>query len=441
MSDRAALLAAILANPDEDTPRLVYADWLQEHGEPDRAEFIRVQVELARLRAAEGALPESFAHPVYGATGEGDDRVQFRYHRHHPPARIEFLRREAELLGRADNREKWESGLPKYAHDVTFRRGFVGAVRASLPQLLKEPGALWAHHPVEVLALGSASGRTTVAKVPRCAHLARVRELTFPRLGNSFPLLGPFARCPHLSGLRALDLNVGPLSAADALALASSEHLRPERLHFKWPEDAPRAAFTQLFHSPFAARLRELVPGCSEEWVLEELASAPLAELRALHLRAGCGDAGVAGLTRSPHIRQLVALSLSGDTFTDAGAEALAAWPGLASVRALDLSDTDLTGAGVEALVASPHFKAAYLNFFYTSAGDIGAAALARWPGLANVRVLNLQHAQVCDTGAIALARSPHWRDLRYLLLSNQTLRRAHEPLAARFGAELDVSG
>ena len=33
MDDRRALMAAILANPDEDTPRLALADWLQEHGD------------------------------------------------------------------------------------------------------------------------------------------------------------------------------------------------------------------------------------------------------------------------------------------------------------------------------------------------------------------------------------------------------------------------
>jgi uncharacterized protein (TIGR02996 family) len=43
-----ALLAAIWADPHDDTPRLVYADWLDEHGQPDRAEFVRVQCELAR---------------------------------------------------------------------------------------------------------------------------------------------------------------------------------------------------------------------------------------------------------------------------------------------------------------------------------------------------------------------------------------------------------
>jgi uncharacterized protein (TIGR02996 family) len=44
-----AFLQAILESPDDDTPRLVYADYLDEHGETDRAEFIRVQVALASL--------------------------------------------------------------------------------------------------------------------------------------------------------------------------------------------------------------------------------------------------------------------------------------------------------------------------------------------------------------------------------------------------------
>src|ERR1700732_3169589 len=52
MSDEAALLAAIRENPAEDTPRLVYADWLQEHDGGDRATFIRLQCEAARLSAA-----------------------------------------------------------------------------------------------------------------------------------------------------------------------------------------------------------------------------------------------------------------------------------------------------------------------------------------------------------------------------------------------------
>src|SRR4051794_488825 len=46
MSDRDALLAAIRQAPRDDAPRLVYADWLDENGDSDRAEFIRLQIEI-----------------------------------------------------------------------------------------------------------------------------------------------------------------------------------------------------------------------------------------------------------------------------------------------------------------------------------------------------------------------------------------------------------
>ncbi len=49
MNERDALLKAVCEYPDDDTPRLVFADWLQEHGEDDRAEFIRVQIEQTKL--------------------------------------------------------------------------------------------------------------------------------------------------------------------------------------------------------------------------------------------------------------------------------------------------------------------------------------------------------------------------------------------------------
>lgn len=46
MTDGDALLKAILAHPDDDTPRLIYADWLEERGDSARADLIRVQCEL-----------------------------------------------------------------------------------------------------------------------------------------------------------------------------------------------------------------------------------------------------------------------------------------------------------------------------------------------------------------------------------------------------------
>jgi uncharacterized protein (TIGR02996 family) len=47
MTDDAAFVNAILARPDDDSVRLVYADWLDERGDA-RGEFLRLSLELAR---------------------------------------------------------------------------------------------------------------------------------------------------------------------------------------------------------------------------------------------------------------------------------------------------------------------------------------------------------------------------------------------------------
>ena len=48
-----ALLLAILANPDDEVLRLIYADWLEESGEVDRASLIRTQLELMHQPSGE----------------------------------------------------------------------------------------------------------------------------------------------------------------------------------------------------------------------------------------------------------------------------------------------------------------------------------------------------------------------------------------------------
>ena len=62
-SDHDALLAAVLADPVADLPRLIYADFLQDRGtsvDVARAEFIRIQVESAS--ACGPRLQELAAH-------------------------------------------------------------------------------------------------------------------------------------------------------------------------------------------------------------------------------------------------------------------------------------------------------------------------------------------------------------------------------------------
>jgi uncharacterized protein (TIGR02996 family) len=55
MTDEDAFLAALKANPADDTARLVYADWLDERDQPQKAAYLRAVVDLTRLR---GGTPE-----------------------------------------------------------------------------------------------------------------------------------------------------------------------------------------------------------------------------------------------------------------------------------------------------------------------------------------------------------------------------------------------
>ncbi|HEX5271780.1 MAG TPA: TIGR02996 domain-containing protein, partial [Gemmataceae bacterium] len=80
-----AFLRAIIEDPDDDAPRLIYADWLEERGDP-RGEFIRIQCELARrgagdtarLRARERKLADAHARDWLGPLRDMQKNWVFR---------------------------------------------------------------------------------------------------------------------------------------------------------------------------------------------------------------------------------------------------------------------------------------------------------------------------------------------------------------------------
>ena len=101
-SDGPALLAAILANPEDDTPRLVYADWLDENAQPFRAEFIRAQIAVAlgtatdRQRIAAGHLFSSNRvawFPQFIDWAATIHRKKFDEYISHPPHHAVFISR------------------------------------------------------------------------------------------------------------------------------------------------------------------------------------------------------------------------------------------------------------------------------------------------------------------------------------------------------------
>ena len=88
-----AFLRSIIEQPDDDAPRLIYADWLDEQGNSDRAEFIRLQCGNARTRREKELLDwhwERWAQPLRNFIPRLT-RNDIRY-RHGFPFRITFRR-------------------------------------------------------------------------------------------------------------------------------------------------------------------------------------------------------------------------------------------------------------------------------------------------------------------------------------------------------------
>lgn len=57
MTNHSAFIEAIQHDPSDDAVRLVYADWLEEHDQPDAADYLRAELELAKLKINSAAAP------------------------------------------------------------------------------------------------------------------------------------------------------------------------------------------------------------------------------------------------------------------------------------------------------------------------------------------------------------------------------------------------
>jgi uncharacterized protein (TIGR02996 family) len=205
MEDGAALLRAIVEDPADDAVRLVYADWLEENGEPDRGEFIRVQIEMGRL-----APDDPAREPLRGRLGKVNARM-----------------------------DEWRRALPRLrgVNWQRFWRGFVsGADVADWGHFRRQADRLFAATPVQFLRLLKL-GPEQCEELVRSPYLGRLLGLNLSGALVGDRGVRALAACAALENLQVLDLrlrlvgsfHIGPLAGfADAgtLALAESTHLR-----------------------------------------------------------------------------------------------------------------------------------------------------------------------------------------------------------------------
>jgi uncharacterized protein (TIGR02996 family) len=456
----AAFLNTIREHPDADLPRLVFADWLDEAGDPARAEFIRLQCELA-------SLPD------------------------HDPQFRQLEDRDHELL--SDHEPAWAGELPRYATEWEWRRGFVEDVTFALHQYAHADEAVGGQSVTRLSLTGGAGARSHDSMAwDRCRLMADVRHfdltgLTFNQHWGTRELVAQWflqsASMPRLTGLAFRDVRADPF-LPDALSLcpavaklddlsfagaAGGTPLDPIHLHLALHRSRLRAlalsdfalsdfALADLFRFEWTSTLAHLdvsanpltpnayraFAGAPPEMRLESLdvSGTPLAgisleplldtpsceSLTKLEMN-GCGSArrNMEVLSRSRFWTQATHLRAHSGTIPASTLEPLCGSSGPPALRLLDLADNYLRTEGVRMLCDAPWSEPlTWLALSRNYLDDDSLRALAN-SRLRDLRTLHLAHNNltqdrsdgelVTDIGVSWLTDSPVLANLRLLTL------------------------
>lgn len=383
MTQQDALYRAVCEHPNEDTPRLIFADLVEEEGDSLRAAFIRTQVELARV-------------PDY-------DPLWAQCRRRNPDALRGW--------GMAHTLPQLPDGFSWRAFQ--FSRGFPW--RASVLKLdafLRSGEQLFKSAPIQALELDHTCG---IAKqftpFVECPHLERIHRLEFAHTR--------FSELPMKQlGWSAFTVNLTEL-AFEGHAI-ESDGLR------------------MLAESPLFSRLRRLElshAALSPALLIDALAAAPEGDLQTLAL-ANCKlpAPDAAHLFSLPVMANVTSLDLSDNPIQASGFEAM----GSRTFEVLKLRSTYPGVPGVKALAQSASLKG--LRWLDLSSNRLGPTAiklLVESEYTRGLRVLDLSNNPVGEAGARALAESPHLEGLAELALTGCDIGRSGPALAKRFGDRL----
>ncbi len=409
LAEKPALLAAIAAAPDDDLPRLVYADWLERRNSAaDRAqaEFIRVQCQLAQLEADQPAYPK-------------------------------LKERETELLARHrrswlgplwEQERRWADLRPNL---FQFHRGLVGGV------LLQGPGPCskdsqvskdsqdWLQHAPLLRRVGFTTDAIDWLSRdwPGLTQIDSLHALTHVPVSRLNVLL----QAPRLGRLRAFSLDE-QFSATDSRvipdALANHGHLRELSISAHFSQMAPLAA-RDFLRLP-GLRLSTVTISCNGaspgDRLLETLAEAPLAEgLQSLKLDCSqIGPETFRRLVQSPLLIALRDLRLTAGTL-------------------LPLHSRQLGLGNLRGFLQTPEIsQVESLEFYACQLGSKSAQAIAESPYLTKLRKLRLGgNPRLGNKGAMAIVESGNLPQLEFVNLRGVSLSASvRDRLLERFGSD-----
>ncbi len=362
----------ILAHPDDDTPRLIFADWLDDEGDGERAEFIRGQIERAQL-------------PKWDAR-----QVRLRL-------------RESELI--KQHGEKWKQELPtiKGVEWGEFRRGFVASASIDTFQILqKNASACWAAAPIEVVSFAPWSREHNPIKT--IAPIPGLRELILDDGWFEADEVERLADTPLLSTLRILNISNCNLSVEGFRQLASSPHLG-NLTQLRLPDNYIGNGGIELFvHTDTLPSLAEL--DLSQSGGQGHYYEDPIIE-----------TIGLEALARWPGLARLRSLNLSGNSAGRSGLGALLQSKYLSGLKELILQEND--GLDAEAMqefgIAHSALQLDVLDLGLNVLRNGGAAALATAPCLRELKVLAIDRCEIHTAGAYELSGASFLGSLRLL--------------------------
>jgi uncharacterized protein (TIGR02996 family) len=474
---RLSLIHGILSEPGEEAPRLVYADWLEEQGDP-LGELVRLHLAMGRpwvsktrlqgLQRRERELLDGLGVGPALSTALLDEA---RYGG--PPvgwcyAIVDGL----PLLWITPGLRKGRLELPPRTWVERFgwftvRVGFYDSYKSqfevhvqSLRELLKWPlmdrcigldmavvkkfygdsGGLLAEWPgtagllrlggfgAEVLSGGLAGlvdldisgswlGQEMITALAAMPGLRRLR------VSRSFFHAGTIGGLARLAGLRALDLSRGPVGDPDALVLAEGALHDLAELNLEQSEISDDGALA-LIRSPNLPKLRRLNLAHTNigTRAVEELCRTDRFLRRGVLQLHGCpgGDEMLTAVARSPQAVHLRLLTATG--VTDAAALALARAPYLAGLVNLFLGGGQIGPDGAEALTGGSLAHLEELTLVGNPIGDRGALALARFVQARGQPSLNLSYTGVTAEGISALVGSGRLAGLDELWLDDNQI-------------------
>jgi uncharacterized protein (TIGR02996 family) len=411
-----ALYRAICAHPNEDTPRLAYADLIDEEGECEQAKFIRAQIAIA-------GLPEY--DPLFVSTQQLDPDVIHGW-------------MMSDTLPQVPAGYTWR----KYE----FWRGFPWKVGVDSPLAFAGDGGR-VFEIVPVQALEVHEHRPDMVTLANWQHLSRIRRLEFSvgRFGvEAASLLGD---SQHATNLTELAFEFDGITAEGLETLAKSAlfpRLTALELHLNVIPPALMVDALAAAREPVLLGRLSLKYNRITQYDAAHLFALPVMQgLEYLDLSENRLEVeGIQSLAESVALRGLRVLKLSKTLPGVPGVQALLKTGRFTGVRSLDLSANRLGPTAVKLIAESGTARGLrVLNLANNSVGDAGATALANSRTLSGLLELDLANAELTDAGALAIAESPYLGNLlRLNLVGTRPFgETAKEALVERFGQKVSV--